>query len=46
LSKTITIAVTGDHKREPNETFTVQLFNAVGATLGDAVASGTILNDD
>ena len=45
-SQTITIAVTGDHKREPNETFTVQLFNAVGATLGDAVATGTILNDD
>jgi hypothetical protein len=46
LSQTITIAVTGDHKREPNETLTVELFNAVGATLGDAVATGTILNDD
>lgn len=46
LSQTITIAVTGDHKREPNETFTVELFNAVGPTLGDAVATGTILNDD
>jgi len=43
---TITIAVTGDHKREPNETFTVELFNAVGASVADAVATGTILNDD
>jgi hypothetical protein len=43
---TITIAVTGDRKREPNETFTVQLFNAVGASVVDAVATGTILNDD
>lgn len=43
---TITIAVKGDHRREPNETFTVQLFNAVGATVVDAIATGTILNDD
>jgi hypothetical protein len=43
---TITIAVTGDRKREPNETVTVELFNAVGASVGDAVATGTILNDD
>ena len=46
LSQTITIAVAGDHKREPNETFTVQLFNAVGASVSDAIATGTILNDD
>jgi len=45
-SQTITIAVTGDHKREPNETFTVQLFNAVGASVTDAIATGMILNDD
>jgi hypothetical protein len=45
-SQTITIAVTGDHKREPNETFTVEIFNAVGASVTDAVATGTILNDD
>jgi hypothetical protein len=43
---TITIAVKGDRTREPNETFTVELFNAVGASVGDAVATGTILNDD
>ena len=45
-SQTITIAVTGDRKREPNETFTVELLNPVGATISDAVATGTILNDD
>jgi hypothetical protein len=45
-SQTITIAVTGDRKREPNETFTVELLNAVGGTVGDATATGTILNDD
>jgi hypothetical protein len=45
-SQTITIAVTGDRKREPNETFTVELFNTFGGTVGDAVATGTILNDD
>ena len=43
---TITIAVTGDRKREPNETLTVELFNAVGAFVVDPVATGTILNDD
>jgi hypothetical protein len=45
-SLTITITVTGDRKREPNETFTVELLNAVGASVVDAVATGTILNDD
>ena len=43
---TITITVTSDRKREPNETFTVELFNAVGASVADAVATGTILSDD
>jgi hypothetical protein len=45
-SQTITIAVKADRKREPNETFTVELFNVVGASVADAVATGTILNDD
>ena len=45
-SQTITITVKTDRTREPNETFTVELFNAVGASVGDAVATGTILNDD
>jgi hypothetical protein len=45
-SRTISVSIKGDRKREANETFTVELFNAVGASIGDAVATGTILNDD
>jgi hypothetical protein len=45
-SQTITITVKSDRTREPDETFTVELFNAVGASVDDAVATGTILNDD
>jgi hypothetical protein len=45
-SRTISVSIKGDRKREANETFTVELFNAVGGTVGDAVATGTILNDD
>jgi len=44
--RTITIAVKGDRTREPDETFTVELFNVFGGIVGDAVATGTILNDD
>jgi len=42
----ITVAVNGDTVDEPDETFTVTLTNAVGATLADATALATILNDD
>ena len=45
-SRTISIAIKGDRKREANETFSVQLSNAVGATIDDGVATVTILNDD
>jgi hypothetical protein len=45
-SQTITITVKPDRRREPDETFTVELLNAVGASVVDAVATGTILNDD
>ena len=45
-SRTISVSIKGDRKREANETFSVQLSNAVGATVNDAVATGTILNDD
>jgi len=45
-SQTITITVNTDRKREPTETFTVELLNTFGGTVGDAVATGTILNDD
>jgi hypothetical protein len=45
-SQTITITVKSDRTREPDETFTVELLNAVGASVVDSVATGTILNDD
>jgi hypothetical protein len=45
-SQTITITVKSDRTREPDETFTVELLNVVGASVNDAVATGTILNDD
>jgi hypothetical protein len=45
-SQTITITVKTDRRREPDETFTVEIFNTFGGTVSDAVATGTILNDD
>src|SRR6185436_17502065 len=46
-SKTFTLNVNGDLVLEGNESFTVTLSNATGgATIGDATAIGTILNDD
>jgi hypothetical protein len=45
-SQTITITVKTDRRREPDETFTVELLNTFGGTVDDAVATGTILNDD
>jgi hypothetical protein len=45
-SRTISIAVKTDRKREPHEAFTVRLSNPVGATIDDGVATATILNDD
>ncbi|HEV7765412.1 MAG TPA: Calx-beta domain-containing protein [Thermoanaerobaculia bacterium] len=45
-SQTILVAVTGDTVVEPDETFTVALSSPSNATLGAAVANGTILNDD
>jgi len=45
-TKTIAVTIKGDRQVEPNETFNVQLSNPVGATLGDAVGVGTIINDD
>ncbi len=44
--QTVTVAVTGDTTVEPNETFSVNLSNAVGAALFTSSATGTILNDD
>ena len=46
-SKTIQLQVAGDTVVEPSEAFTVTLSGATGgATFGDAVAVGTIVNDD
>jgi hypothetical protein len=45
-SRTISVWVKGDRKREANETFSVQLSNAAGATIEDPFAAATILNDD
>ena len=44
--KTVTVTVTGDDVDEPNETLTVRLSNASGASLGDATGTGTIRDDD
>ena len=45
-SRTIAVSAIGDTTVEPNETFTVTLSAPTGATLADAVATGTIVNDD
>ncbi len=45
-SRTISVTVRGDRRSEANETFFLNLSNAVGATLLDNQGLGTILNDD
>lgn len=45
-SRTISVSIKGDRKREANETFSVQLSNAMGAIISDGVATVTVLNDD
>jgi hypothetical protein len=45
-SRTIAVSIKGDRKRETNETFTVRLSNATGATIADGSATAMILNDD
>jgi hypothetical protein len=45
-NKQISVAIQGDTLVEPDETFTLTLSGAVGATLGNSVATGTIKNDD
>lgn len=42
----ITVPVLGDLLDEPDETFTVQLTRAGNAVLADAVATGSVLDDD
>lgn len=50
LTQTITVAITPDTVREPNEAFTLTLSNLVStsgaAALGQATGTGTITNDD
>ena len=46
VSKTITVAVTGDLNIETDEALTVSLSNPVDATIIDAAGTGTITNDD
>jgi Calx-beta domain/Domain of unknown function (DUF4114) len=45
-AQTITVPITPDNNVEPDETFTVQLSNPVGASIGSSLATATILNDD
>jgi len=45
-SQTVTILVTGDRRKESDETFYVNLSNAVSGLITDSQGVGTILNDD
>jgi probable HAF family extracellular repeat protein len=45
-TKTITVVVKGDRKREADETFFLNLTGAVGAVIQDGQGKGTIRNDD
>jgi hypothetical protein len=45
-TRTVTVPVVGDLLDEANETFLMRLSGAVGAILGDAQATGTIVDDD
>ncbi|PRC43566.1 chitinase, partial [Mycobacterium sp. ITM-2017-0098] len=46
LSQQIQVSITGDTAVEQNETITLTLSNAGGATIADGSALGTITNDD
>ena len=45
-SRTVVVAVRGDRTREADETFSVHLSGASGATIGDGQGAGVIRNDD
>jgi len=45
-NKTVTVQVYGETLYESDETFSVQISNAVNAGLGTTTAIGTIQNDD
>ena len=47
VTKTLSVLIVGEKKREANETFEVRLKGALGpVTLADDAAIGTIVNDD
>jgi hypothetical protein len=46
LTKTVDVTIHGDTIVEPNETYTMQLSNAVGAGITDGVGDGEIVDDD
>ncbi|MDX2214476.1 MAG: DUF4347 domain-containing protein [Oculatellaceae cyanobacterium bins.114] len=46
LTRTVTVNAIGDTVLETNETFTVTLTGATGATIGTSTATATILNDE
>jgi hypothetical protein len=46
LSKQVAVVVVGDTLDELHETYSLDLSNPVGATLGDARGAGTILDND
>ncbi len=46
IQKTIVVGVLGDGIFEPDESFSVNLSDASGATIGGGSATGTILNDE
>jgi hypothetical protein len=43
---TVSIAITGDTTAEPDESFFINLINALGASIADSVGVVTIGNDD
>ena len=45
-SQTITVLVSGDTDVESNEIFFIDLSNAIGSTISDSQAQGTIIDDD
>ena len=45
-SKTVSVSTTNDSLDEENETFTLTLSSPTNATLGDAIATGTIIDND
>src|SRR5258705_2810148 len=45
-TQVISVTVNGDTVAEPNETFFINLSNAMNAVIGDGQGAGTITNDD